>query len=161
MPKYQNAQSFSIFLSMPGKEISTTEIVLSALREGKKVFIPYIHSTNDNAKSKVMDMLRLKDEGDLHSLQPDPWGIPSLSSDSVEARENAKGGHGLFDMMSSAKNEPKLDLIFMPGMAFDVQNNRLGHGKGFYDRYLSEVDQICKSSGHQDAFPTLGEFSRM
>lgn len=156
MPEYQNARLISIFLSMPGKEISTTDIVLNALRGGKKVFIPYIHSTNDDPKSKIMDMLRLKDEEDLRSLKPDAWGIPSLSSDDVAKRENAKGGVGLFDTTSLAESDAGLDLLFMPGMAFDTRNNRLGHGKGFYDRYLSELDHVCKNSGQQVAFPKLG-----
>lgn len=29
-----------------------------------------------------------------------------------------------------------LDLIFMPGLGFDKQGNRLGRGKGYYDAYL-------------------------
>nr|XP_045757794.1 5-formyltetrahydrofolate cyclo-ligase [Mirounga angustirostris] len=29
-----------------------------------------------------------------------------------------------------------LDLIFMPGLGFDKQGNRLGRGRGYYDTYL-------------------------
>jgi len=31
----------------------------------------------------------------------------------------------------------KLDLIIMPLLTFDVKGNRVGYGKGFYDRYLA------------------------
>lgn len=32
----------------------------------------------------------------------------------------------------------KIDVIFIPLLAYDVKGNRIGYGKGFYDRFLSE-----------------------
>ena len=32
----------------------------------------------------------------------------------------------------------KLDVVFIPLLAFDAQGNRLGYGKGFYDRFLAQ-----------------------
>jgi len=34
--------------------------------------------------------------------------------------------------------EGKIDLVIVPGIAFDWQKNRLGRGKGFYDRFFEK-----------------------
>lgn len=34
------------------------------------------------------------------------------------------------------------------GVAFDGKFNRLGHGRGYYDRYLSEIEEKYKKFGH-------------
>lgn len=39
--------------------------------------------------------------------------------------------------------EGKIDLVIVPGIAFDLQKNRLGRGKGFYDRFF-EQNQLLK-----------------
>ncbi|GEP49911.1 5-formyltetrahydrofolate cyclo-ligase [Flavobacterium noncentrifugens] len=32
----------------------------------------------------------------------------------------------------------KIDVVFVPLLAFDISGNRVGYGKGFYDKFLSE-----------------------
>ncbi len=36
----------------------------------------------------------------------------------------------------------QFDLVLVPGMAFDVQGNRLGRGRGFYDRLLEKTSGV-------------------
>lgn len=159
MPEYQQASSLCVFLSMPGKEVSTRGIVLDAFQQGKAVYVPYIYTVGEvKSKSKVMDMLRLQDQTDFDSLVPDSWGIPSLGKDSVGLRDNALGGNGLLEDIEPPPNaSPNLDLIFMPAVAFDQSRNRLGHGRGFYDRYLQKYHKAIARSDR--TMPKLGRLS--
>ena len=47
---------------------------------------------------------------------------------------------GVFGIMEPLPNDPmdKIDFLVVPGIAFDKKGYRLGYGKGYYDRYLSE-----------------------
>jgi 5-formyltetrahydrofolate cyclo-ligase len=42
----------------------------------------------------------------------------------------------------------KFDLMLVPGMAFDLTGNRLGRGRGFYDRLLVETSGIKCGVGY-------------
>ena len=94
-------------------------------------------------------MLQIRDEEDLNSLKPDSWGIPSLDARSIDSRPNALGGVG-----AQPDTSPKLDLIFMPAVAFDRFHHRLGHGMGFYDRYLESYRTAVDQAGGR--MPRLG-----
>ncbi len=39
-----------------------------------------------------------------------------------------------------AVSATEIDAVFVPLLAFDVHGNRVGYGKGFYDRFLAECD---------------------
>jgi 5-formyltetrahydrofolate cyclo-ligase len=154
MPEYQRAQRISIYLSMPTGEISTADIVHDALKQGKQVFVPFIYKVKEPPRS-MMDMLQLHSLGDYHSLALDRWGIPTLSQDSVHERENSFGVKGLSS--GSIGGKGGLDMIVMPGMAFDEKLGRLGHGKGYYDFFLARCLEHSKSAGGV-SMPFLGEF---
>ncbi|CRK32392.1 hypothetical protein BN1723_014614, partial [Verticillium longisporum] len=136
---YLNAERVSIFLSMPSGEIQTDAIVRHALSSGKQVFIPYLHKSplgENDAPSRVMDMVRLRDLQDYESMQPDKWGIPSIDPTTIKDRQRILGGPDAHQSESTT-----LDMILMPGVAFDLdsetsQIRRLGHGRGFYDFFL-------------------------
>ena len=32
-----------------------------------------------------------------------------------------------------------IDLLLVPGLAFDLKRNRLGQGKGYYDRFIAKM----------------------
>jgi len=149
---YQDSKRIGIYLSMPEGEIQTDPIVRHALSTGKKVFVPFLHRVQnplpDTPKS-VMDMVDLCSLTDYEILEQDSWGIPTIDAETVDEREHVL-----------EKGSEKLDLILMPGVAFDVDPKsgfirRLGHGKGFYDYFLHRYREV---QGSQVEHPskTLG-----
>ncbi|KAI7260065.1 hypothetical protein KC345_g10148 [Hortaea werneckii] len=108
-----------------------------------------------------MEMLRLYSLEEFEQLERDSWGIPSLAPSSLAGRENARGGVGPEGWTSppgedekgvetergaegaegknGVVNGPGLDLIVVPGVAFDKDMARMGHGAGFYDGYLTRL----------------------
>jgi 5-formyltetrahydrofolate cyclo-ligase len=160
MPEYKAAQRISVYLSMPGGEITTTNIVRDALDQGKKVFIPYTYNLNsprDGQPKSIMDMVELQSMKDFESLEPDKWGIPTPSKDSISSRANCFGSIGVTDGNTASISEG-LDLIVMPGMAFDLNFGRLGHGKGFYDFFLTRCHKASRMPfrGKNDCYYTCG-----
>ena len=129
--EYQAANGIGIYLSMPIGELCTDGIVRHALKAGKKVYVPYLYNKRVEGEKKLvpsMDMALLHSESDYDSLSRDKWGIPSLDYYSLNQRtrclEGSRHCHG------------HLDLLLVPGVAFDFTMGRLGHGKGYYDRFI-------------------------
>ena len=167
LPEYKAASRIGVYLSMPQGEISTLGIVEDALKSAKDVFVPYLHRKNQDGSDgpvSMMDMLALM-PGEPASLKPDRWGIPSLSSETLNARENCFGGKGLDEegqeeglCNSHNMSANGLDLIVMPGVAFDHKMQRLGHGKGYYDFFLHRYHKLRDLRPSQFKSPYLGEW---
>ncbi|MDR1745883.1 MAG: 5-formyltetrahydrofolate cyclo-ligase [Tannerella sp.] len=112
MPLFRQAKSIAAYYALEG-EVQTAGFI-EYWRSEKKIFLPVT-------------------EGDKLRLAP-YTGRKSL-------RE------GAFHIMEPAAAElspemPEIDLMIVPGLAFDRQRNRLGRGKGLYDRLLSEFSVI-------------------
>ena len=182
MPKYKTAKRISVYLSMPNGEISTKGIVLDALSQGKQVFVPYLYENSlnrvDGKSRKIMEMVSIHSREDYDSIENhrDNWGIPTVQSESVAERSFVLGDEDLsvrevenkdtIPKPSVEKNglsRSNLEMIVMPGVAFDVKCGRLGHGKGFYDMFLQRYHDDRATSGRylQDSpkeMPFLGTF---
>lgn len=110
---FRSASRIAFYHALPG-EVQTAEFIEKW--HGKKDFYLPVVEGND---------LRLVPYRGNKHLKAGSFGILEPI-----AEENAA---------TEATNHPAIDLIIVPGVAFDRKNNRLGRGKGYYDRLLSEL----------------------
>lgn len=108
-PRYQAAQTVLLYASLPD-EVNTDQLVSHALRSGKTVLLPTV----------------VGNDLELHLLS----AHESLHTGSFNIRES---DGTLFS------DWERIDLVIVPGLAFDKQGHRLGRGRGFYDRLLCQL----------------------
>ena len=126
-----------LFLSMKS-EIDTQPLLESALKEGKKVFVPKVSFVPKGGQGLVFYNVTSADG---------PWEKGAFG-----IREPSRPGAGrpAAAAVSSTMLEDFPALIVVPGLAFDKNGNRLGKGGGYYDRYFGKL----KAEGRQ--FTALG-----
>ena len=114
-PIYLSAATVMFYLSMPD-EPQTEQIILDALGRGKKVCVPLLGKTfGEMAAAWITDLDSLM-TGRLGLKMPDPE-------------------------RSCIVAPADIDLIVVPGVAFDSRGNRLGMGAGYYDRFLEQKER--------------------
>lgn len=107
----------------------------------------------------------LPDEVDLTELVtlfPEKrWLFPRVDGEGVcfrastdPTKDLVRGTFGILEPHADSPIVPidEIDAFLCPGMAFDRQGGRLGRGKGFYDRLLSQARTDAKKIGI--AFPS-------
>jgi len=119
--EFQKAKVILFYASFDG-EVETLEMMKQAQKLGKKIALPMILKE----KKKLIPALI----EDFDTLVKGAYGI------CCPARES-----------SCILDVEEIDLAIVPGVAFDKNNNRLGRGQGYYDRFLSELS---------DTIPTIG-----
>lgn len=87
--------------------------------------------------------------------------LPTVVGDDivpVELAADSRMTEGDFHILEpdSPPYEGPIDLIVVPGMAFDSQGHRLGRGKGYYDRFLMKYPDV-KTIGICFSFQMLDE----
>lgn len=111
---YKNASVIFVFVSFKS-EVGTHEIIKQALKDSKTICVPKI-----NTKEREMEIFKINS---LEELKEGYYGI-------LEPGEYCP-----------SVNSNDIDLVIMPGAAFDRQGGRIGYGGGFYDRFLSRMNK--------------------
>jgi 5-formyltetrahydrofolate cyclo-ligase len=95
-------------------EVNVWPLIGDALAAGKTVALPrFDEATGQYVACEIQNVVRDLQEGQFGIHEP--------------------GAHCL------AVHPNRLDLVLVPGVAFDLQGRRLGRGKGFYDQMLASV----------------------
>ncbi|KHD36336.1 5-formyltetrahydrofolate cyclo-ligase [Clostridium acetobutylicum] len=111
---YKSSNIIFSFVSFKS-EVDTHKIINHAISNGKTICVPKINSKQEGIKIyKIDNFSQLK-----------------------------KGYFGILEPIEScpAVDSYDLDLILMPGVAFDRHGGRLGYGAAFYDRFLSNMSK--------------------
>ena len=119
---YQRAKAVSCYISV-GTEVGTHPLIQSMLKDQKRVCVPRVY----NMKESIMQMHWLPSWEAYSEFASSAYGIPEPNDS---------------DSLISSEDASLLDLIIVPGLAFDKYCHRMGHGKGFYDRFLSSLPPI-------------------
>lgn len=111
--EYKRAEIMMIYLSL-AQEADTTPIVLRAWQDHKKVVAPQVS---------------------WEGRQMVPVEIRNLNEDVSDSQ---------FGYREPIRGLPipigLIDLVIVPGLGFDPYGNRVGRGRGFYDRFLGRPE---------------------
>lgn len=102
-------------------------------------------------------------------LYPLVCGITLEFIEVIESGQCTPGAFGIPEPCQTGKDQSleEVDLIVVPGVAFDLQGHRIGFGKGYYDRCLDQLSQhttvvgLCHDFQLVDRIPAEGHDIRM
>jgi len=111
LPRYRSAKVVMLYLSF-GSEVDTWPLLEQAWIDGKRTVAPKV-------RRYPKELLAVEITA-ITDLEPSFWGISEPISD-------------------LAVDPGEIDLVVVPGLAFNREGYRLGYGGGYYDRFLPQV----------------------
>jgi len=121
LPEYKLARSVMMFLDFKD-EVETTRLALKVIEDQKELVVPRCGPERTLIPARIKDL-----ETDL---APGMWGIREPKKDTLKKVQ-----------------EEVIDLVIVPGVAFDLQGGRLGYGGVYYDRFLPKLRPQVKRLG--------------
>ena len=115
---FRNAKHVMFYISFDG-EVDTREMIKETKRLGKIVAVPICKAGGILSPSLLGEKTKLK-----------------------------KGLYGVYEpAVQRGIDLREIDLVVVPGVAFDTRGNRLGRGEGCYDRFLKKIPKRTVSMG--------------
>jgi len=111
---YKNSKLIMLYMPI-GNETDTSHIIKRALADGKELVFP----------------VTAKDSGEI---------TPYYATKDTEF---SKGAFSVREPLGTkVADESFIDVVLVPGIAFDRKGNRIGFGKGCYDKFLSRLNAV-------------------
>ncbi|MDD7462402.1 MAG: 5-formyltetrahydrofolate cyclo-ligase [Prevotellaceae bacterium] len=114
-PRLQQANTILLYHSL-SDEVYTHDLIEQLHQAKKNILLPVVINGEDMEIRPYTGKDTMK-QGAMNILEPNTQPYTDFSN---------------------------IDLIIVPGMSFDSEGSRLGRGKGYYDRFLSQVPHIYK-----------------
>ena len=115
LAEYLAAETVMVYVGVRN-EVRTRPFVAAALAAGRRLVVPY-------CVGRELHLFRL--DG-LEELEIGHFGIPEPAA-------------GMRHLVPRRVAPAALDVVMVPGVAFDRRGGRIGHGKGYYDQLLARV----------------------
>jgi 5-formyltetrahydrofolate cyclo-ligase len=115
LPEYEKAGTVMFYVDVRD-EVRTRQALPEALASGKRIVVPY-------CLDGELELFWLENMDELE------LGMYRILEPKVELR----------DVASKRLTPTDLDLVMVPGVAFDRNGGRTGHGKGYYDKLLQHA----------------------
>ncbi|MBI2126906.1 MAG: 5-formyltetrahydrofolate cyclo-ligase [Thaumarchaeota archaeon] len=111
--EFNRAGTIAFYVSIAREgEVDTTTMIEESLSLGKRICVPKV------VKNNALRFIEIRSMKDLN-----------------------KGSFGILEPAGGSRILPQaIDLVIVPGVAFDKSGNRLGFGKGYYDKFLSKLE---------------------
>lgn len=116
LPEYATAETVMFYIDVRS-EVRTRHDLELALQSGKTIVVPWCNADGE------LELFRLTSMDELEI------GMYRILEPRTELRS----------LPEKQVNVEDLDLIMVPGVAFDRRGGRMGHGKGYYDKLLEHA----------------------
>ncbi len=126
---YKNAINIMCYVSFDN-EVNTHNFINKAIKDGKKISVPYIDSKNKIMLPCYIDNFNQLVPGYFGILSPDPNNI-------------------------KLADEKSIDLVIVPGAMFDKNGYRIGYGGGYYDKFLPLLSEDAVTIGLAFSFQVI------
>ena len=112
--------------SSVGNEPSTLALIDSLLKSGKKVCLPLCTDLDEEGlRTGAFDAMEARVITSFDDLVAGAYGIPEPKAD------------------TEIVPPEEIDIVILPCVGCDRQCRRIGHGAGYYDKYLTTVRKDC------------------
>jgi 5-formyltetrahydrofolate cyclo-ligase len=122
MPPLVTARTVAAYVGFD-TELDTLPFLAAVLAQGRRLLLPRVVDVESPERRHLV----LHQVGDIdRDTRPGRWGIREPDAS-----------------VCPAVDPLEVDLILLPGVAFDRRGGRLGYGAGFYDRLLLRLRPDC------------------